>query len=127
MIPREDLFQEDVTTAPPYLEIVMDVSGCTAIYIERVGCAAVIGRRCVGLDCRLADSCYFQMSGRRNRGVEGFALYCTACYHIKLTTRYCESRKSYFSVPARTYVLSGGDVYSVLCSFSRRRESTVFA
>jgi hypothetical protein len=34
MVPREDLFQEDVTTAPPYLENVMDVPGCTAIYME---------------------------------------------------------------------------------------------
>jgi len=35
MIPRENLFQEDVTTAFPYLETVMDVPGCTAIiYME---------------------------------------------------------------------------------------------
>ena len=34
MIPREDLFQEDVTTAFPYLGTVMDVPGCTAIYME---------------------------------------------------------------------------------------------
>ena len=34
MLPREDLFQEDVTTALPYPENVVNVLGCTAIYME---------------------------------------------------------------------------------------------